>query len=199
MRWVGPLGRGRRGILSFIGRHLRSSVPPSMQRVYRTANVGSASAIRTCLGQLRSRKCVSHHDNLGHTVHLPNRDIAHIPLLNGIATNVPVLTIRRIRSCIPFSNNDRCRSNRLFTLQIANADVVGTNVLSQSIIVIGHAGATRGNSVIITLVRSRTAIGHVCVRGSRVHLRPRGSTFRPVVIGRTTILNGIISLIQCFK
>lgn len=193
---IGRVGGARGTILRCVGSAVnRHNITPSIHRVNRTIKLHSASSIRCGLGTLRRTKCVRESPGLGHAVELDNDGLgtAPIPLLNAITTNVPVLTRRVVRRCVPITLGG---NKRFFTLRIGNSSVVGTRVRDNSVVVIRGAPITGGNSVIITLVNSRTAIGECCGRGKRFHLRPRGSSCRPVVISRLILLNGIISLVH---
>ncbi len=175
----------------FVMGRVTRNFPPAMHRVYGRAKVHSASAIRTVLNILRSRNCVIHSTGCSHTVGLSGScGSSVIPLINGVATNGPVLTIKRVRSCVPCPSGS---TSNLFTLGIIKLDVGGTNVLSNSVVITSGGSPYEDNSVIINVSNSRTAIGHLLVGSGGVVFVPRGRGFSPVCPRGPAILNGIIN------
>lgn len=189
--------------------------PPSMQRVKTTVKLSSPSAIRSRLRHLRGTKCVHHSPGGPHAVRVANpkdrefrrpaglMDISRsisskaiaLPIIKEMTTKAPVLTRRGIRRIVALPAS-LVNSSDSFVLHIHNRSVVGTNVFSNSCVIIGRRRSTRGKRVIITLVRSSTAIGAFCHRGSQVHLRPRGSAVRPVCTSGPAVLNEIAKLLE---
>lgn len=78
-----------------------------------------------------------------------------------------------------------------FVLETDNQSVVRTKVSSNSLIIIGGRMRTGRNSVMITLISGRGALGHCfqSSRGGRVVLRPRGGGVGSVVMSRYYVRN----------
>lgn len=185
------LASHRHGILSTVGARLTGrKFTPSFHRVNRTTKLGDPSSIGRRLRILSRGNFVhvgtggketvriiglgSRRPGKGITriVPFPDRSSTYnsvvtsrsIPLIKHVTTNIPVATRRRISSIVELPRQ-LANANGLFVLRIRNSSVVSTTVYSNSFIIIHRRGDTRGNSVITTLLSSRTAIG--AFHGSR--------------------------------